>query len=509
MTRILVRSGKDPFDVIPPEMALELSPHGLWGRNVGNLVFTDAMHKILSVPGAEVVSNSLLSSRSRIPHEYISRIDSEFDHFVVPFANAFRPSFIGSLLRFTKVIEKLHIPVTIVGVGVSGGVGSLKHPMPRLNDEDTAVVKRFVRAALNHSASIGVRGEYTREYLASLGFGDEHVDVIGCPSLYRDGASLQVHKKTDQITPDSDFSMNLTPYVKIMGEVSLRHAAKYPKMVYIPQIYDSLSMMMWGSTPEKPRSHKLPNNLDHPLYQTNRMRYFVDSITWIRYLSGKDFSFGTRIHGNIAAILARTPAVVLAHDSRTLELARFHKIPHRLLTDVDETVDAAELHDWADYTAFNAEHAGNVENFGRFMTKNGIEHIHEPGKANPAYDEKLASIELPPPVETLTSDNPEARRAAIERVRLLRDLAGEEVFRDTYKLQHRVPLHKPHHSPYPPAAEAPVVKRRKKHEAAQAQAAASSSTSVAPKGGVAALVGRARGATRRVARRAARRLAGG
>ena len=73
--------------------------------------------------------------------------------------------------------------------------------VPQLTGRETETVQRFVRAVLDHSATIGVRGEFTREYLATLGFGDEHVDVVGCTSLYRDGADLQITKRATAITP--------------------------------------------------------------------------------------------------------------------------------------------------------------------------------------------------------------------------------------------------------------------------------------------------------------------
>lgn len=442
MSRILLRSGKDPFEVVPPELALELYPRGLWGRNVGNLVFTDAMHKIVSVPGAQVVSNSFLSERPGITREYVARVDEEFDHFVIPLANAFRTSFMGNLRRLTQVIEGLSIPVTVVGVGVAGGVGSLDRPLPQLTDRETATVQRFVRAVLDHSATIGVRGEFTREYLATLGFGDEHVDVVGCPSLYRDGADLQITKRATAITPESRFTMNLSPYVKMMGPLSVRHAEKYPHMVYIPQGDDTLELMMWGKEPENVRrSGTLPNHLEHPLYQSNRMRYFVDTTTWMDYLAQQDFSFGTRIHGNIAALSARTPAVVLAHDARTLELARYHDIPHRMVPELDASVDAADLYEWASFDGFNRAQRANVDRFSAFLVKNGIEHIHEPGKANPEYDERLAATPFPRPVETLMTNDPVARLEAIERVALLRDVAGPDAWRARFTPHHAVPHH--------------------------------------------------------------------
>lgn len=458
MARILLRSGKDPFQVIAPELALETYPSGVWGRNVGNLVFGDAMHRLLSVPGTDVVTNSFLSERKGVTKEYVARIDEEFDHFVIPLANAFRTSFMGNLGRLTKVIEGLTIPVTVAGVGVAGGPNSIDDPFPRLTDEETENVTRFIRAVLDRSPSIGVRGEFTRDYLASLGFGDEHVDVVGCPSLFRDGVDLAVEKRAEAITPDSSFTMNLSPYVKMMAKVSVRHAEKYPRMIYIPQGHDTLELMMWGKEPERIADPRMPDNLDHPLYQSNRIRFFVDTRTWIDFLKTQDFSFGTRIHGNIAALSARTPAVVLAHDARTLELSRYHDIPHRLVPDLTPQVDAAELYEWADFTAFNSGHAARFEKFASFLKKNGLEQIHEECKANPEYDARLAALDLPAGVQTLMTDEPEARRLAVERIARLRKVAGPKAWTAAYPPEVPVPVRKPGTVPPAPAPK-PVVKK--------------------------------------------------
>ena len=81
----------------------------------------------------------------------------------------------------------------------------------------------------------------------------------------------------------------------------------------------------------------LPVHPSHPFFREDRTRFYVDPWPWIDDLRDFDFSFGTRIHGTIAALLAGTPAVVLAHDSRTLELARYFDIPHRLMRDAHQT----------------------------------------------------------------------------------------------------------------------------------------------------------------------------
>src|SRR5690606_1114362 len=228
MTRILLRSGKDPFVPIPPENALANFRRGVFGRNVGNFVFTDAVHRILSTPGTEIASNSYLSERPGVTRRYVARINDEFDAFVIPLANAFRPKFLDHLRRLTKVIEQLRIPTIVVGVGVAGGAGSLDNPLPTDSAELAKAVQRFVRAVLERSATVGVRGEITREYLARLGFGDEHVDVVGCPSLFRDGDTLRIEKRAPSIEQDSEFTINISPYVREMQKIAQRHARKYP-----------------------------------------------------------------------------------------------------------------------------------------------------------------------------------------------------------------------------------------------------------------------------------------
>ncbi|WP_341718207.1 polysaccharide pyruvyl transferase family protein [Micromonospora sp. FIMYZ51] len=432
MTRVLLRSAKDPFTPVSPELSLALYKHGIFGRNVGNLVFTEAVHKLISVPGNEIVSNSFLSERPGVDQAYVDRINEQFDLFVVPLANAFRMSFLENLKRLTWVIERLRIPVVVVGVGVAGGPRSLADPFPPPTDELRVAVRRFVRAVLERSATIGVRGEFTRNYLAELGFGDDVVDVVGCPSLFRDGPDLQITKRVAGITRESRFTINISPYVYLMDKIGTRHAERYPNMVYVPQGDEVLELLLWGSHPEKVRAG-LPHHRGHQLYREDRIRFFVDGWTWMRYLAEQEFSFGTRIHGNIAALAAGTPAFVLAHDSRTLELARYHDIPHRLLPDVSPDVDAAELYAEADYTAFNAGQAERWDRFASFLERNGIEHIFQPGKANPGYDARLDAAGLPPAVTTLMTSDPEARERISARMAELYSLGGVRALRKKHK----------------------------------------------------------------------------
>ncbi len=142
------------------------------------------------------------------------------------------------------------------------------------------------------------------------------------------------------------------------------------------------------------------------------MLFFVDSASWIEFLKTVRFCFGTRIHGNIAALVAGTPAVVLVHDLRTQELVDYHQIPYRLADDA-AGFDAADLYEEADFTNFNVGHAARFATFQNFLHENGIATVFDPGQANPGYDERLAALPLPGPVRP---DFKQRRGRTIERL---------------------------------------------------------------------------------------------
>lgn len=109
MKRILLRSHKGPFDVASPEATWK---RNLIGTNSGNLIFSHAAHKLLSTPQTEIVPSPLRNSA-----DDAARINAEYDAVVVPLANAFRVEFQETLLSLTRLIERLRIPVVVLGVG--------------------------------------------------------------------------------------------------------------------------------------------------------------------------------------------------------------------------------------------------------------------------------------------------------------------------------------------------------------------------------------------------------
>jgi hypothetical protein len=398
MPQILIRAHKNPFSVADADTTYR---QNLIGNNTGNLVFSQAVYRLLSTANNALETSGLAKSNPRV-------LNSRFDHVVIPLANAFRPTYIETLDALSNLIEQLTIPVTVLGVGEQASLNGVYKGADSVKPATT----RFVRAVLDHSPSIGVRGERTKDYLNSLGFGDEHVKVIGCPSMFMYGPDLHVEKNVESLAYDSPIALNVSPYVPEMGPISLYAAARFPHLVYMAQNIQTLELMLYGSYPKGKKMTAMaasgaPITLDHPLIRSDRVRFFLDPTTWFEHLAQYDFSFGTRIHGNIAALLAGTPALLLAHDSRTLELAEYHEIPHRTITSIEEDADAISLYAECDWHRLNKAHPDRWDSFAAFLQDHRLTNVYDDGQDASAFDDRLAATEFPPPVRTLMGFSPE------------------------------------------------------------------------------------------------------
>lgn len=363
-TRILLRARRDLTKHASPAAVAQKN---LIGNNSGNTIFTHAVHRVVSTAGAQVSVDAAPENVARA-----GEINEKYDQYIVPLANAFRPSFVESLDKYSALIEQLKIPVVIVGVGVQLNAESNN---PERLEPVRQNIDRFMRAVLKRSPSVGVRGETTYNYLRSIGYSDDEVTVIGCPSLFQYG-HLKI-RDFGEVTKDSLITLNVSPYLTKMGPISAANTVRYPNLRYVPQDILTLRNILYGEEPPNADSHhpQVPYRSTDFLMRKGRTDFFVDPTTWTKWLAQRDFSFGSRIHGNIASLLAGTPAVVIAHDSRTRELADYHEIPYRLLEDVPDDVDARDLFATADFTGFHANQQQRFDNYLKFLEHNGVRHI--------------------------------------------------------------------------------------------------------------------------------------
>jgi Polysaccharide pyruvyl transferase len=383
MGHVLLRAVKDTFEVVPPETALL---RNTIADNAGNLIFSMAAQRVLTTAATDVTADRFV-----IRPGDADRINERYDAYVLPLANAFRISYEPTLLRLTALIRRLRIPVVVLGVGTQVGVDNDTTRLAPIE----AAIRGFVAAVLDHGPSIGVRGELTRDYLVGLGFRD--VEVIGCPSLFMDGDRLTIRRPTGPLDASSRLALTVSPYRKAMGPIVRHHVERYPDLTYIPQDIDTLELLLWGeAVTDVALDDPRPIHPDHPLFRDDKVRFFVDPVPWIDFLATRDFAFGSRIHGTIAALMAGTPAAVLAHDSRTLELARYFDIPHRMLRDVDPaTFDAADLYAEADFGPLVDGHAERFARFVGFLDRHGLDHVFRSPEPDPDWAARRAATAWP------------------------------------------------------------------------------------------------------------------
>lgn len=396
MSRLLIRAGKSPFTPVAPEATLM---QDVFNNNTGNFLFQHAVWEALSVAGTEIRANATLTERHETPDDDVEVINAEFDHFVVPLANAFRADFIERLDRLTDVVERLTIPVSVVGVGAQAPANLDLAELDPIRDS----TRRFVAAVLDRSPSIGVRGEVTRQFLLDLGFDDASVEIIGCPSLFRRGPDFRVERTLKAIHSESDLALNLTPAVPGIGAFSIDQAARHPNLIYVGQDKRDLQLLLWGMDHAEVSDPLVPGHLRHPLVTEGRMIMFVDQWTWFDFLAQRDFAYGTRFHGNVAALMAGTPAMLLAHDSRTIELADYHGMPYRTVPAFDAPIHAEELYEQTDLSAFNAEMPEGFARYVSFLEKHNLSHVWTEPASRESFRERIEAVSFPPAVRPVTS----------------------------------------------------------------------------------------------------------
>ncbi|MCL2481872.1 MAG: polysaccharide pyruvyl transferase family protein [Propionibacteriaceae bacterium] len=401
--RILIRAGKDPRTVLSPEAALAYHPHSSFGTNIGNALFSDSVWRLLSVPQAELTADAFSLERVSSGRNWAEFVNDHYDRYVLPMANAFRRGAATWLDRLSGIIERLTIPVTVVGVGAN----LHRDGSPGFDSAMAESVARFMRAVLEHSALVGVRGEMTATYLKTLGFSEEHVQVIGCPSVYLNGPDYSVTRRTDEINTDSPLSLCIAPPEAFFAGSVAYHVATYPRLIYVPQETSDLAMMVWGvNRADRVYAEEMPATTSHVLFQQDRMRFPLDSSVWVDMLRPMHVSFGTRIHGVIAGLLAGVPGFTVPFGSRILELSRYHEIPTIARKKVTAGFDIATEYESGDWSAYNAGLKPRFEVLTRFLETNGLTHIYQEGQDNPAFDAEIAATRYPPPVHPLVEASP-------------------------------------------------------------------------------------------------------
>lgn len=384
MKRYLVRAGINP---LAPIDILEIINSDLLGKNAGNLIYANSIFRSLMVDG----DVEFVCDKYRLYSEDAGWINENFDSYIIPLADLFRPKNDREISRMKELIKKLNIPCVIIGVGIRAK--SIKEIKNGFVFDDTA--KEFINAVLDKSAMIGLRGEMTGQYLKRLGYieGKDYM-IIGCPSMYTYGNKL----KTKELALNDDSIISVNESV-LASKSAVSFLSKilndYSNSYFLPQLSSEFWNLYMGKKYEfKQDRPTYPSSLDDEVFRENRVKAFLQAKQWMDFLSTADLSIGSRMHGNIAAILAGTPSIIIPHGTRMKELIDYHKLPHINPKELENCQGLNDVIEQVDFSGMHKCHAENFARYKEFLNINGIDTIFNDADyvENAPYDVALSKI---------------------------------------------------------------------------------------------------------------------
>ncbi len=391
MKKILIQSGLSPFEAPTYDRILS---ENLLGGNLGNLLYATSVYKTLYT--REDVSFRRIYSPFKLTQKYIDEVNETCRLFVLPLANALRPDFMPDLEVFTQLIKGLKIPCVVIGMGVNAPY----EPGKDFHFPFDGKVKAFISAVLDKSACVGVRGHITADYLRRLGFrGEGQIEAIGCPSMYFRGGVRTV--KDIELSEDSVVTYNTAPLdVPELTHYLHRQAGKFKRHWFIPQNVKELKYLYLGRGLKTP----LEKAFQREMYLDGSCLFFNNVRSWLDFLDGADFTFGTRMHGCFASVLESNPVLFIPRDARERELSEYHRIPSIPLCRLDMEKDVFELAQQVDFKSPIAVHPENFSRYIAFLEKNGIENVWSKPELNLAnlFDERFAKVEPSEPARACT-----------------------------------------------------------------------------------------------------------
>ena len=367
--RILMRGAMDTLQNMEPARFI-VENHT--GGNTGNLMFTNSLARTLLVD-EDTTIDYVYPKRRAFNKKYAEYVNENYDVFLIPLANAFKVVNHEELTMMADFVDMLKIPCCIVGVGIQRTLEPGRFiDGYKYNDE----AKRFISSILNKSPIIGVRGEMTGEYFKELGFiPEKDYTVIGCPSMFTLGDKLPEVKNTI-LTPDSTIAVNLKrefeSYKRYEGVLKFtdRCFDEYKNSLYVLQQIDDIRMIYLDSLQQQRR--------ESLTFDIEKAIGFTNIPAWINYCKDEvDFSFGSRIHGNVATVLGGVPTLTVPFDRRVYELADYHNIPMLPYEEFDENLSLSDVFEKCD---FNSVHKGHKERFDHyidFLHRLGLETIYD------------------------------------------------------------------------------------------------------------------------------------
>jgi hypothetical protein len=324
------------------------------GRNSGNILFGEAVLRV-TTNGDRCTSFRLNLSKSN-------------DALVLAAANWINP--LSDLSWINYYLERTDLPLVVVGLGAqaktSDSVLSLK-----------ASTVRFLEIVAERSKLISIRGDFTRDVLER--FGLSNLEVTGCPSLLLVARPLRMAPPRDwsDVALHGTRSGNMigTPVQQWIYQQAMKHGADIVFQSEQPEIHilageHAPAEPHWGSLETAYASDR--QTIVEFIRRHGHVYWEIEP--WVEHLASKRLVIGSRIHGTAAALLAGTPAMLITHDARTIEMAKSLNIPYvdQAEIDISKDLNPADYYDPSGLERFANGRSSYLDRFRRFFESSGI-----------------------------------------------------------------------------------------------------------------------------------------
>lgn len=329
--------------------------------NCGNKVHYTALEKFLIDHNVKY---------KKVYNEPLSNIDEkEVSAVIYQAANILGSHRIKLLSELAKNFSTCRVPIYVFGLGIQK---SLSTPVKNIVKDIEQPALNFIKSVYNSGGEIACRGYQTKEFLDLIMPSNTAV-VTGCPSIYYAGPDFQIDNKKVSL---EDFKPAINGHIKLLKQKSITEIfTTYKNAEYFCQ--DDFLNLLYNKKffEEKVNVSELIEQFSLTglkLIAEGRINLFYDIEVWKKYLSQNNFnfSFGSRIHGNVLPILAGIPALVYAIDSRIEEIADFYNIPY--ITELPSEKSLYQMYLDVDYTEFNESYPAKYKQFENFMVSHGL-----------------------------------------------------------------------------------------------------------------------------------------
>ena len=332
------------------------------GLNTGNMIFTESLVRVL---------------RGAIWASFELREEDLHGKDVIVLAAANWVNSYDDMGWLADRLEKTNLPIVMVGVGAQS-TSAMELPMVRPG------TLRLLSLVRDRSISIAARGAFTCEVLNHYGI--KTGIVTGCPSLLLAGPRGPSVRVVERVRA-TDCCMHATrhgfqqaePFQRYLYQQAYKQRIQIVLQSELADIYLAL-----GKT-NNPEITARAIDVVRLVYPDDDMvtveRYlrthghvFTNIQKWLQYMATRNFCFGTRIHGVITSLLAGTQATLIAHDSRTLELAHAMFIPYVLSSEIatGEDLDLSHFHRPEQMASFIIRYRDYYARYVAYFIDNGL-----------------------------------------------------------------------------------------------------------------------------------------